>query len=254
MAKRSVEKKSEKKGPLIGRPMKIFIAACAAELYLLMLRKITVNASLEQYVASYDLLLPLLWASLGVLAAGLALWLTFRKKPGWARSIGQLLFGAGLFLAIAHGATRLSYPNAVTILCALVPLVMLLGILWTLYDRECAWSLTILSASMLAVWVCRRELHSQFVGRLVLIGACVYILLLLALALLTRRLDRTGGKLGKVRIAPDDMDYLPVCVSCGLSIASLAVSLVSTAAAYYALWVLAVVIFALAVYYTVRQL
>ena len=40
----------------------------------------------------------------------------------------------------------------------------------------------------------------------------------------------------------------------GLSLASMAIALVSSAAAYYAMWALAIIAFGLAVYYTVKQL
>ena len=43
-------------------------------------------------------------------------------------------------------------------------------------------------------------------------------------------------------------------LACVLSIVALAVALFSTALAYYAMWALAIVVFALAVYYTVKQL
>ena len=71
--------------------------------------------------------------------------------------------------------------------------------------------------------------------------------MLAAAALLTK-----SGRLGK--LLPTDADPLPIYVACGLSAVAVAVALISTAAAYYAMWILAVVVFALAVYYTVKQL
>ena len=49
-------------------------------------------------------------------------------------------------------------------------------------------------------------------------------------------------------------DPLPVYVACGLSAVAMAVALISTTTAYYAMWALAMVVFGLAVYYTVKQL
>lgn len=37
-----------------------------------------------------------------------------------------------------------------------VPVIMLLGILWALYDRECALALTVLGASLFVLWGVRR--------------------------------------------------------------------------------------------------
>ena len=65
---------------------------------------------------------------------------------------------------------------------------------------------------------------------------------------------KDGGKLGKFRLLPSDADILPIYVACGLSAAAMASALVSITVAYYAMWILAMVVFALAVYYTVKQL
>ena len=79
------------------------------------------------------------------------------------------------------------------------------------------------------------------------IVAAVYILVLIAAVLLTKL-----GKLGK--LLPAKASHLPVYVSCGLSAAAMLAALFSTTLAYYAMWALAIVVFALAVYYTVKQL
>ena len=52
---------------------------------------------------------------------------------------------------------------------------------------------------------------------------------------------------------PSD-DTLPVYVGSALSIVTVAAALFSASLAYYAMWGLAAVVFALAVYYTVKQL
>ena len=131
---------------------------------------------------------------------------------------------------------------------------MLLGILWNLYDRECAWSLTILGTSLIALWVCRRVLNSIYLGTYVRILAVVYIVLLLVAAFLANKADKNGGRLGKLQVLTAGADPLPVYLACGLSVAALAVALFSSTIAYYAMWALAIVVFALAVYYTVKQL
>ena len=56
------------------------------------------------------------------------------------------------------------------------------------------------------------------------------------------------------KLLPVKADPLPVFVACVLSIVAVAIALVNTTIAYYAMWALAAVVFALAVYYTVKQL
>ena len=144
--------------------------------------------------------------------------------------------------------------SALTFLCVVVPVVMLLGILWNLYDRECSWSLTILGASLIALWVCRRVLDSIFLGTYVRIAAVVYIVVLIVAAFLTNKADKNGGKLGNLQVLTAGADPMPIYAACGLSVVALAIALFSSTIAYYAMWALAIVVFALAVYYTVKQL
>ena len=144
--------------------------------------------------------------------------------------------------------------SAVTLLSVVVPVTMLLVVLWSLYDRECAVALTILGVSLIFVWICRRMFFNIYYGTLVRVAAVLFLVLLAAAAFLSRKADRNGGKLGKFRLLPSDADLLPIYTACGLSAAAVAAALVSVNVAYYAMWALAVVVFALAVYYTVKQL
>ena len=151
------------------------------------------------------------------------------------------------FLALSTAMIWFLNAPAVTLLSTVVPVVMVLGILWSLYDRECACALTILGLSLIALWICRREMSSMFFGTYVKAAAVVYIVLLAVIALLVK-----SGKLR--RFLPANADPLPVYVACGLSAAAMLSALVNMTVAYYALWALAIVVFALAVYYTVKQL
>ena len=56
------------------------------------------------------------------------------------------------------------------------------------------------------------------------------------------------------KLLPPKADKLPVYASCGLSALALLASLLGGGISYYAMWALAAVVFALAVYYTVKQL
>ena len=227
--------------------MKFFLAGCVAELYLLLIRRFYINADSEiQRIAWYD---SYLWILTGVgaviLAAGLlcaCLWRADSKK----RLIGWALTGAGIYAAAVPALVRWNM-SSMTLLMVLVPALILLGILWTLYDRECALALTILGVSLIVVWVCRRAFSSSVVGLYVKIAAVAYLALLAALAVQVKR-----KKLGK--LFPTDADPLPVYVACGLSLAAILISMVSATVAYYAMWTMAIIVFGLAVYYTVKQL
>ena len=239
-------KQSKQDAPMNGA-MKFFLAGLVAELYLLIVRRFYVQGSAEQQIAWYDVYLKLLMiVGAAVLAAGVVLsilWRADRKK----RIIGWCLCGVGAFLALSAAMIWFLNAPAVTLLTTVVPVVMLLGIVWNLYDRECAWALIILGVTLIILWICRKEMSSIFLGTYVKAAAVIYIVLLAAIALLV--------KSGKLRsLLPASADPLPVYLACGLSAVATLSALVNVAIAYYAIWALAIVVFALAVYYTVKQL
>lgn len=236
------------------RAMRFFLAGCVAELYLLIVRRYYVNGSAQQQIAWFD---RYLWVLAGLGAAVLilgvvlaAMWKADKKK----RVVGWYTAAGGAFLAVSALLIRALNAPAVTVLSVVVPVAMLLVVLWGLYDRECAAALTILGVSLVFLWICRRALANIYYGTLVRVAAVVFLVLLAAAVYLARRAGKNGGKLGKRRLLPADADPLPIYTACGLSAAAVAAVLISVNVAYYAMWVLAIVVFALAVYYTVKQL
>lgn len=239
-----------------GKPMKrenslygaiiFFAAACVAELYLLLVRKYYVNGTVDQALAWHGYLLPIAGAGAALLVLGIVLSVLW-KADARKRLVGWCLTGAGVFFAGGSLLMRLYQSSAVTLLSVVVPVVMVLSVIWAFYERECSVSLTILSATMIVLWVCRRLFGSLTLGMPVKVLSVIYIALLGGLCWLAK-----NGKLGK--LLPAKADLTPIYVACGLSAAGVVVALFSATAAYYAMWCLAIVVFALAVYYTVRQL
>lgn len=239
--------------PMTGA-MKFFIAGCLAELYLLIVRRFYIHGAAQAQINWYDLYLPvLIGAGAAAFAGGAVLSLLWRAD-GKKRVIGWYAAGGGAFLCLASLLIRLLNSSMVTLLSVVVPVIMLLGILWSLYDRECALSLTILGVSLIALWVCRQMISHVSCGAAVKVLAVLYLVLLIAAAFLTRKAEQGRGKVGSIRFLPADADFLPVYTACGLSAAGIAAALISASAAYYAMWALGIVVFALAVYYTVKQL
>ena len=237
--------KPVKKNDTMNGAMDFFIGGCLAELYLLLLRRNYVEGSAVQQIAWYDTYLKLFIIGGAVLlAAGLVLSRLWRKEKK-KQVVGVIAAALGAFLAVASGMVLWNM-SSLTLLMVAVPVAMLLCIVWCLYDRECALALTVLAVSLVAVWLCRRVTG----GALALVlkaGVVVYVAALIAVIVLAK-----AKKLKK--LLPAKADVLPVYVSCGLSVVALAAALLGTAIAYYAMWALAAVVFALAVYYTVKQL
>lgn len=238
--------KPAKKDESMNSAMKFFLTACVAELYLLIVRRCYINGTAEQQIVWYDSYLKI-FIGVGAVVLVLGLILTFlgRQKEK-KQDLFWYLSGLGAFIALSS-ALVLWNMSTLSLLNVIVPAVMVLGILWSLYDRECALSLTVLGLSLIALWICRRQIASMYVGTYVKVLAVVYIIALIALALLLKQ-----GKLTK--LLPAKADPLPVYVACVLSVVAMLSVLLSTTIAYYAMWCLAIVVFGLAVYYTVKQL
>ena len=255
MSKNPVSKSKPAKGnePLRSA-LRFFVAGCVAELYLLLIRRFYVNGTVDQLLACDEALPYLMGAGAAVAVVGLVLGILWRQiaKRRW---IGWSVCAAGVFLGGSAWMIRTFYDSALTFLCVVVPVAMLLGILWNLYDRECAWSLTILGVSPdrpvgvpasagqhVSRHLCEDRRRGLYRGP----GG-----------------SRIPGQQGGQKTAADwevSRSSPPVRTPCpciwpaALSIAALAVALFSSVVAYYAMWALAIVVFALAVYYTVKQL
>ena len=231
--------------PMTGA-MKFFLAGCVAELYLLVIRRFYIQSPDVVRILWFD---RYLWVLLGVgaaiLLAGAVCGLLLRADRK-KRAAAWCTAAAGAFLGGAAGLVRWN-ASTLSVLIAVVLAVMVLGVLWSLYDPECALSLTVLGATLIALWICRKQVTSIYLGTYVKIFAVVYILLLIAVALLSKQ-----GKLAK--LLPAGANLLPVYAACGLSAAAMLGALFNTTVAYYATWALSIVVFGLAVYYTVKQL
>ena len=246
MAKNPSKKAVGKDEPMNGA-MKFFLAGCVAELYLLILRRFYVNADSD--VARFAWYDHYLWILAGIGAGVMAVCaigaLALRKDPK-RRTALWAVAAAGLFVGAAALLVRLNMAT-LSFMSVVVPVIMILGILWALYDRECALALTVLGASLFVLWGVRRYGSSMYVGTAVKVCVVLYLVLLAVTAWLAK-----ADKLGK--ILPPKADKLSVYAACGLSGLALLASFLGTGVSYYAMWALAAVVFALAVYYTVKQL
>jgi len=245
MAKNNSKAKAVKQDKPMTGAMKFFLAGCFAELYLVIVRRFYMNGNLHQVVAWDSYLKVFGWIGVAILAIGAILalvWKSSKKKS----IIGWSVAAAGLFLAAASFLIQWNM-SLQALLSVLVLAAMLLGILWSLYDRECALSLTVLGLSLVVLWVCRRQGASMYTGIYVKALTAIFILILVAIALLAKQ-----KKLGK--LLPANADLMPVYAACIISVIALLAAIFSPVIAYYAMWALAIVVFGLAVYYTVKQL
>ena len=246
MAKNPNGKSMKRDNSLYGATI-FFLAACLAEFYLLVLRRYYIHGDVVTETLVWHERL-LIFAGLGAaaLALGVALsvlWKADERK----RLIGWCLTGLGVFFGGGSMLIRLYFESAVTLLSVVVPVVMVLTVIWAFYDRECSVAMTALSGTLILLWMCRRLFNHLTLGLPVKALAVVYVLLLAGLCYLAK-----NKKLGN--LLPPEADLLPIYAATGLSTAAVVLGLFSAAVAYYAMWALGIVVFALAVYYTVKLL
>ena len=253
MTKRTESRGKRKHEPWQGATRALLVG-CVAELYLLLIHKYYIYGNLDQVLAWDSYLRVSRWLWLGVAVLGGVLLYLCRRKPGWKRAVSGMVLELGAFMAVTGGLVTRYYASPITLLAVAVPAAALMAILWYLYDRECAWALIVLGLDLAVLWVCRKGIGSAYWHGKVLAGAIVFLVCLAVLALLTARMAKSRGMLGKLRLLGENFDAMPIYAACGIAAVTTVVALVSSVAAYYCLYAVAVLLFALAVYYAIRQL
>ena len=255
MAQKSNNKREERKEKSernMNRAVILLIAGIAAEWYLLLVNRSYAHGNIEQFIRWYDILGVMRWVGLALLVAGVALYVLREKKP-WFLWLGAALSGVGVFFAFTSVCMRYVYPTSVTVMCVLVPVVLILGIVYLFYQVEFSVQATALAMALGAVVLLSRSRSGA-------VKACSVLALLGVAAVLACvfLLKKNGGvlKLGgkRLRLFAPEMDYRLTLGVPALCFVLVLVSLFAPGAAFYATWGLAVVAFALAVYYTVKLL
>ncbi|MEG2037579.1 MAG: hypothetical protein RRZ93_06275, partial [Ruthenibacterium sp.] len=227
------------------------IVGCLTETYFLLVQRFYVNGKMEQVLAMHGVLLYLAYASLAIFALGLLFALLQRKKRP---QLGIAIAAMGAFLAVANFGMRVVYPAATSVLCVVVPIMTLLGIVFFLYQREFFYGVSVLGLAICNLWACRKGLASGYWHNKLLIATGVVVLLFLLVLLVVHKIEDNKGKWKTKKLFPAGTEYDVIYGSCLLSIVALVLCVFSATIAYYAMWALAVCLFALAVYYTIKQL
>ena len=256
MAKKPIRKKTAgEKNPAMTAATKIFAAGAVAEVYLLAIYHYYVRGTISQVLAWHNTYLPgLLWGGLLVLVVGLALMFVGSRDNAKKQRAAQILVIAGVFAAVTAPLVRTWYTAALTPLCVVVPGLMILGIAWCLYDRECVYALGVLCSAALMLWICRTCLPVAANQMPVRALAVLWLVLAAAAVVFLKKLKVAGGVFRGVRILPEKADYLLIYIALGASAARVLAGMLTPVLAYYAMWAAAAAIFGIAVYYTVQQL
>ncbi len=258
MAKQSSrnEKRAQKlqqEQEALNRVFRLFLIGILAECYLLVMYNKFIKGSVQEVVTSSYVVTVLGYAGVAVLLLGLILALAFHKKRPGLGKVSSIAAGVGAFFAVSSALMYWIYPSGTIFLLVLVPILTVLGLVYNLYQREFFLTAVILSGSIFTLWLCGKGLGTLNWNTKVTVGAVLVLLGLLAAAYLTHRVEKNNGKwLGKngVRMFTPACSYPLLYATYAVCFITILLALVLVSTTYYTIWILGIVLFALAVYYT----
>ena len=250
--------KEQRESMALHRALLWFGGAIVLEALLLLLNRYYVHyrvgESNEIYIAlAISKALPFVCGLFVACTAGFTVWVAKRLQSGKDSLVpGVLMIGFALISLCAFAAT-LFYASGIKLCLVVVPAICVLGMIYYLYQKEFFLVCVINAAGILALWSIRAfgmglKLYLLIAAALVVILLCVA----LTVALQTRQgvLTVMGQR---VRVFSKSSSYVPLYLSAALSAAAMAAGLIfGVTVAYYAIFVLAALLFILAVYYTVK--
>lgn len=244
----------EKNDRCMNRALELLTAGFLGEFYLLLINNYFVKGGVGQVLAVSHMLEVLVYVGLALVAAGIAMLIVNKKHGKEFTALNKWLLISGVFFTLSSELMLKIYPQGTTFMCILVPVIMVLGIVFLMYPREFSVQAAALALSILAMVLLGRG-SGKANWTLVVKGYSVFaVLAVLALQLLVLVAQKNDGCVKTLQLFPSKTDYkltYAVFVVCVLVI--LAALFVGNAA-FYGMWVLSVLLFVLAVYYTVKML
>ena len=250
--KRLEKQRQEQKA--LSKVYNIFLLGIAAECYLLLVYNRYVQGTVEQMLSMAAIFTWLGYLGAAAFAGGAVMSLIKTLSPV-ARRIGHWLLGVGAFFAISSLILYNIFPDGTIFLCVAVPILTVLGLVYYLFQREFFLTTVIMGGSIFTLWVCRKGLGTQNWNTKVTLGAAAVLIGLAALAFVTRQVEKKDGHwIGapNVRILPVTCSYKMLYFTYLVCFAAIALAFVFVATTYYTMWILGILLFAQAVYYTTK--
>ena len=246
--------RTEKNSRSMNRALELLTAGFIAEFYLLMINNYFVKGSVGQVLTMMTVLKVLLYAGLALVAAGIVLTVLSRKKSNIKPALSGWLLIIGVFFTLSSELMLKIYPAGTTAMIILVPVVMILGIIFLLYQREFSVQAMALALSILAMILLGRGAGKES-WALVVKGYAVFAMIAVAaIEVFCTMAQKNDGCIGNLRVFPPKADYRLAVTVPALCFVAILAALFASGVAYYGMWALSVVLFVLAVYYTVKML
>lgn len=231
----------------------LFTEGVLLEIYLLAVNQLYTRGTGAQMMLMSRLLVSVGIAGVVLAVVGFALHRGGEKLRGW----GIYVSGAGVFLALTSLLCLKVNSASAEMLSVALPVALLLAVVYTLYVSDFFWLALSLTVSLGAVWYWRRCAAVTYLRVSAVILLVLALAAVIAIMVLTVRAAKSHGvvTLGERRIRMVEKDSnRKVLLLHGVCVAVMIVAAVSGIAALYGFLLLAVVLFATAVYYTVAAL
>lgn len=252
MAEKGKSQRQREEDAAFNRMLLWLAGAVAVELLILLLKRIYVDfwPDVEAAYALGEFFRVFRIVGAVLTAAG-AVWLVIllRQKKRWRTAAALTGAVAGLWV-VSLLAYQL-YELGIRILMVLPGAAAVLILIFFLYQRVFFVNAALTGGGIAALWLFRAY-HASHPAA-VLICFMIGWAALAAAAALAWKLNRTDGRLGPIRFMPAGSTYRAVYLTCGLTAAAMALSLLlGEMAAFYLLFVLVAWLFGQAVYFTVK--
>lgn len=252
MSKKSISQKrverEKDENQVLHRVFGVFLIGLALEIYLLIVYRGYVNTSFDSLLAWNAVLKAAVWVGLAMFIAGGAV-AYFKRQDKKLFKPMLWVSGIGLFLFISSLVMTLIYPGGVTAMCVVVPIVMVLGIVYLLFQHECFLCTTVLAGGLFTGWLCSASANSPS-RVIVIVGTVAAAIALAAVAALTRKAQAAGGKLARIRVFSLECDYRVVYAVLAVTFVCILVAMAFPGTVYYLMWVMGILLFAELAYYT----
>ena len=229
-----------------------FLVGLVAECYLFIVHNNYITGTIQTALFWHDFLKILMWVGLAALigGAGFAIW---KKNNEKLRKIGILSAATGVFFTISGWVMTNFFDVGVITMCAAVPVVTILVLIYFLYQRDCFLNTILLAGALFTLWVCDRGLDGGW-KTYITIGVIAVAVALAVLCILVRRMQVSEGKLGKLQLLPDDCDYRMIYIVAAAAVALIVAALVVPGYIYYLIWAAVIALFAELAYYTAKMM
>ena len=224
-----------------------FLAGLAAECYLFIVYRGYIAGNIDSLLAWDNILRVLMWLGAAALVAG-GVFTFLKRGEDKLRKLGLGIASSGLFFFVSSFVMTRFFDLGVIGMCATVPVLTVLALIFFLYPRDFINTLLI-AVSIFTVWACDRG-----TGGIIRIGAILVAVLLAVFGVAARRTQFNDGKFGKWQIFPAECDYRMVYIVSIVCILLVALAIIVPALAYYLIWAAVVALFAELAFYTTKMM